>query len=178
MQGSLTHLSHADFKYFENAFKDYSNAQSKDITFRNLREIIISFKKFGKNIVQTCLEKIIKRLASQNEDEVYVGYRDYCEYLQFIALEHDKYLNERDPEIKYLFELLSLGESSIYKKKIVEVIKDFELPINIDEFFAPIGKKEEIFFEDFCYLFKSTGESGEILMNTFASSFYKINTNE
>ena len=57
MQGSLTHLSHADFKYFENAFKDYSNAQSKDITFRNLREIIISFKNSVKILFKHALRK-------------------------------------------------------------------------------------------------------------------------
>jgi hypothetical protein len=72
--------------------------------------------------------------------------------------------------------LLSLGEEVIYKKKIIEVIKEFELPISIDEFFAPIGKKEEIYFSDFCYLFKATSESGDILMQTFASSFYNLNT--
>ena len=70
---------------------------------------------------------------------------------------------------------MALGEEVIYKKKIVEVIKEFELPISIDEFFQPIGKKEEIYFQDFCYLFKSTSESGEIFMQTFASSFYNLN---
>ncbi len=105
----------------------------------------------------------------------FLDFNDYCEYIEFIALEQHRYQNERDPEIRQLFELLSLGETLIYRKKIVEVIKEFELPISIDDFFQPIGKKEEIYFQDFCYLFKATSESSEIFMQTFASSFYNLN---
>ncbi len=89
-----------------------------------------------------------------------------------LALEQHKYLNERDPEVKMLFDLLSLGENIIYKKKITDIIKEYELPISLDEFFLPIGKKEEINFNDFCYLFKATSESGDLFLQTFASSFY------
>ena len=90
-------------------------------------------------------------------------------------MEQAKYQNEKDPEIKYLFELLSLGENIIYRRKIIEIIKEFELPISIDDFFQPIGKKEEINFNDFCYLFKSTNDSNDLFIQTFASSFYNLN---
>jgi hypothetical protein len=37
----------------------------------------------------------------------------------------------------------------------MEMIKQFDLPIVMTEFFSPVGKKEEITFPEFCSLFKS-----------------------
>lgn len=55
---------------------------------------------------------------------------------------------------------------------------EFELPISIEEFLAPIGKKEEITFSDFCSLFKSKCNGNDILLSTFTSSFYNSRDNE
>ena len=73
-----------------------------------------------------------------------------------------------------LFDLLSLGEPIISKRKITDIIRDFDLPINPDDFFHPIGKKDEINFTDFCYLFKSSSDQGEVFLQSFASSFYNL----
>jgi hypothetical protein len=52
----------------------------------------------------------------------------------------------------------------------MEIIKDFDLPIVMTEFFSPVGKKEEITFPDFCSLFKSTECSKGIFFNTSKKS--------
>jgi hypothetical protein len=54
---------------------------------------------------------------------------------------------------------------------LIEIIKDFELPIKAEEFFAPLGKTEDLSFPDFCSLFKSKSYSSDIFYKTFASSF-------
>lgn len=47
--------------------------------------------------------------------------------------------------------------------------------MNIEDFFQPIGKKEEINFNDFCCLFRAKNASNEFFFNTFASSFHNSN---
>lgn len=47
----------------------------------------------------------------------------------------------------------------------MEIIREYDLPIVMSEFFSPVGKKEEITFSDFCSLFKSTENSRGIFIN-------------
>lgn len=56
----------------------------------------------------------------------------------------------------------------------MQIIKQFDLPIVMTEFFSPVGKKEEITFPEFCSLFKSTENSKGIFLNTPK----KINNND
>jgi len=64
----------------------------------------------------------------------------------------------------------------VYRKKIIEIIKEFELPIIIDEFFKPIGTRDEISFNDFCALFRANStQTNDIFFQSFASSFYNSN---
>jgi hypothetical protein len=53
----------------------------------------------------------------------------------------------------------------------VGIIEEYELPIDLNEFFAPIGKKEELTFADFCSLFKCRTQENALFYKTFASSF-------
>jgi hypothetical protein len=80
-------------------------------------------------------------------------------------------LNEKDPELKLLFNLLSAEESILQRKRLIQIITDFDLPIILEEFFAPIGKKENLDFSDFCTLFKSKNPQNDMFLRTFASSF-------
>lgn len=52
----------------------------------------------------------------------------------------------------------------------MEIIKTFDLPIVMTEFFSPVGKKEEITFPDFCSLFKSKDCSEGLFFNTIKKS--------
>jgi hypothetical protein len=60
------------------------------------------------------------------------------------------------------------------RSSIVSVIREFELPLDINEFFIPLGGKEEISFSDFCSLFRSKNPEKELFLRSFASSFYKF----
>lgn len=94
-------------------------------------------------------------------------------------MEHDRAYNEKDPELsKYfklikeeLFSLLSNGDNILSKRKLFEIIVNFDLPLRVEEFFAPLGKTEDLTFSDFCSLFKSKSYSSDIFYKTFASSF-------
>lgn len=55
----------------------------------------------------------------------------------------------------------------------MSIIKEFDLPIEMNEFFDPIsslGKKEEISFPEFCTLFKSNIASRGAFFNSVPSS--------
>jgi hypothetical protein len=176
------YFDQSDVLYFKRAFLDMISRSSQDITFKSLREIANLCNKFNKVIISSCLDKIIKRMTSQNEDDIFISinkintldFDDYFEYLEYIALEQNKFLNEKDPEMENLFNILCFGDIVIYRKKISEIIENFELPLSLDEFFLPIGKKEEINFNDFCYLFKANKEAN-LFLKTFAQSFYGSN---
>jgi len=55
-----------------------------------------------------------------------------------------------------LFDTLTEEEITINKNVLIKLIDQFDLPIVMNEFFSPLGKKEEINFSEFCTLFKST----------------------
>jgi hypothetical protein len=101
----------------------------------------------------------------------YLVQSDYFEYLEQICMEHGKILNEKDPELRTLFNLLSNEEPILKKSRLAEIIEEFELPFEIEEFFIPIGRKEDLAFIDFCSLFKSTNPKNDMFFRTFASSF-------
>lgn len=75
--------------------------------------------------------------------------------------------------IESLFDIISGEEFTIPKYTLVSVIKEFDLPIAIEEFFSPIGMKENLSFSDFCYLFKCN-ENGNFL-KSFTSGFKNFN---
>ena len=47
----------------------------------------------------------------------------------------------------------------------MQIIKEFDLPIVMNEFFAPLGKKDEIAYSEFCSLFKSSATSRGAFIN-------------
>ena len=58
--------------------------------------------------------------------------------------------------LENLFYLLSKGQESIPRKIISDIIYQFDLPLKLEEFFYFIGKKDTIYFEDFCVILKSS----------------------
>ena len=72
-QDKVSHLTQIDLKLFEKAFFEFANTSSQDISFRNFRDIVSFYKKFNRSIVSSCLDKIIKRMTSQNEDEIFIS---------------------------------------------------------------------------------------------------------
>lgn len=69
--------------------------------------------------------------------------------------------------VVHLFEIVSNGEPALSRSKIISVIRMFDLPINIEEFFYPIGKKETLNFSEFCLLFKSNDRKDNVFLRSF-----------
>ena len=57
-----------------------------------------------------------------------------------------------------MFETLVDEDITIQKSRLIKLIDQFDLPIVMNEFFSPLGKKEEINFSEFCTLFKSSAK--------------------
>ena len=47
------------------------------------------------------------------------------------------------------------NDEKVDKRYLIELFYNFELPLSIDEFLEPVGKKDAIGYSDFCLLFKS-----------------------
>ena len=67
-------------------------------------------------------------------------------------------------------------DDELTKTRLIKIINEFELPIDIQEFFGPIGNQERIRFPDFCTLFKSKSNDNNMYYLTFTSSFHNIKT--
>ena len=64
--------------------------------------------------------------------------------------------NQNDPEMERLFKSLAGKDGDyVYKKKLTDIIKTFDLSINLDQFFQPAGGQEEMSFNEFCSLFQA-----------------------
>ena len=72
--------------------------------------------------------------------------------------------------IENLFDLLSNDSTTINKNVLGGIIKDFELPISVEEFLKNFGKKEEINFSEFCSLFKSKN-AGENILRSLSNNY-------
>jgi hypothetical protein len=72
--------------------------------------------------------------------------------------------------------MLANGNTTISKKNITDIIIQFELPIKSDDFFSPIGKKENLNFEDFCLLFKNSSKQDDIFLKSFSGGFMNTET--
>ena len=59
----------------------------------------------------------------------------------------------------------------------MDILENFGVSINYDQFFSPIGKKDSLEFEDFCCLFKSN-EDKELFKQTFSNGFKKDEDNK
>jgi hypothetical protein len=73
MNIKTSYLNPNEISFFERSFDESMNRNTEEITFRNFREIVNNHKKFNRNLLSVQLEKMIKRAASQNEDEVYLS---------------------------------------------------------------------------------------------------------
>jgi hypothetical protein len=69
-----------------------------------------------------------------------------------------------------LYDLLSVNDE-LTKNRLTSIINDFDLPIDIHDFFAQLSKSEIINFPNFCMLFKSRTYENNIFYKTFSSSF-------
>lgn len=98
-------------------------------------------------------------------------------YIEEIINEQDLLTNKNDPEMANLFNLLCNKDEIIPLKKLQDIIIIFDLPVNMKEFFAPVGNKQQLEFADFCSLFRAYSKIDEEVFKTFYSTFAAGNEN-
>ncbi len=68
------YVSPADQKHFDRAYNEVLGVGNDFITFDSFKEIVITSNKFGRNVVNGCLDKIRKRLkeniSNQHEGDL------------------------------------------------------------------------------------------------------------
>ena len=122
------------------------------------------------NIKRACREKLRNK-----EDEILITKPEFFAYIEQVVKDNDKIENERDPELRELYDILKDKTlETIVTHKFAEIINSFELPINTDTFLGSLKKKDELDFIDFCCLFKKKLDDSNLLFNTFYSSFYHM----
>ena len=175
-----------EYRFFEKFFDIYSfedesllsyknqNVDIDVIKFENFQQICYDTDKFNKSLLVGILEKI-RRLCRDKlrnkDDEILINRQEFFTYIEIVVRDNDKSENENDPELKEIFECLAI-DNIIYKKKFIEILNSFELPLNVDNFLSPLKKKEEITFFDFCSLFNKKTDTSAMVFSTFYSSFY------
>ena len=173
-------LRTGEYRFFEKYFDSYnlddSSPDAGYIKFEHFQAICYESEKFNKSLLPSFMEKI-KRLCRdklrKKDEEILINRQEFFTYIEIVVRENDKTENERDPELKELFDLLKDKELEIIvKKRLVEIIHSFDIPLNIDDFLGSLKKKDELDFNDFCSLFKKKTDSSSMVFSTFYSSFY------
>ena len=124
------------------------------------------------NIDQALVQESIKDLKSamdkkNNNAQIMLKQEEYFNYVNTIMKDQMQSTNQNDPEMEKLFKSLAGKDGDyVYKKKLTDIIKLFDLSINLDQFFQPAGGQEEMNFNEFCSLFQAE-KVDENLRKTF-----------
>ena len=161
-------LSKEDSMYFTQAFND--NQRNGQITFDQFTIICSDYKKLDQEVVKETLKDLKSALDKKNNNaQINLKQDDYFNHVNTILKDQAQSRNQKDPEMEKLFKSLSGKDGDyVYKKKLTDIIKTFDLSINLDQFFQPVGGQEEINFNEFCSLFHAE-KTDENLRKTFIS---------
>ena len=180
MDSCIQLMSSQEYQKFKNYFDD--KKQPKDlISFSDFSSIVRNSSYFDQSRVGHFLDSIKKELKAkintESDSGIMLNETDYFKYIKTLVIEHHKNKNENDAEFRKMFDLLCGGNETIRKKSLMDILENFGVSINYDQFFSPIGKKDSLEFEDFCCLFKSN-EDKELFKQTFSNGFKKDEDNK
>ena len=180
MDSCIQLMSSQEYQKFKNYFDD--KKQPKDlISFSDFSSIVRNSSYFDQSRVGPFLDSIKKELKAkintESDSGIMLNETDYFKYIKTLVIEHHKNKNENDAEFRKMFDLLCGGNETIRKKSLMDILENFGVSINYDQFFSPIGKKDSLEFEDFCCLFKSN-EDKELFKQTFSNGFKKDEDNK
>ena len=180
MDSCIQLMSSQEYQKFKNYFDD--KKQPKDlISFSDFSSIVRNSSYFEQSRVGPFLDSIKKELKAkintESDSGIMLNETDYFKYIKTLVIEHHKNKNENDVEFRKMFDLLCGGNETIRKKSLMDILENFGVSINYDQFFSPIGKKDSLEFEDFCCLFKSN-EDKELFKQTFSNGFKKDEDNK
>ena len=180
MDSCIQLMSSQEYQKFKNYFDD--KKQPKDlISFSDFSSIVRNSSYSDQSRVGPFLDSIKKELKAkintESDSGIMLNETDYFKYIKTLVIEHHKNKNENDVEFRKMFDLLCGGNETIRKKSLMDILENFGVSINYDQFFSPIGKKDSLEFEDFCCLFKSN-EDKELFKQTFSNGFKKDEDNK
>ena len=147
-------MTKEDSLYFTQCFND--SQRNGQITFDQFSFICSEYKKFDQAVLQETLKDLKTNLDKKNNNaQIILKPDEYFNYVNTVLKDQAQSKNQNDPEMEKLFKSLAGKEGDyVYKKKLSDIIRTFDLPINLDQFFQPIGGQEEINFNEFCSLFQ------------------------
>ena len=147
-------LSKEDLLYFTQSFNE--TQRNGQISFDQFVYICQEYKKFDSAVLQETIKEIKTTWDKKNNNtQIMFRQDEYFNYVNTVFKDQAQSKNQNDPEMEKLFKSLAGKEGDyVYKKKLSDIIKSFDLPINLDQFFQPVGGQEEINFNEFCTLFK------------------------
>ena len=147
-------MTKEDSLYFTQCFND--SQRNGQITFDQFSFICSEYKKFDQAVLQETLKDLKTNLDKKNNNaQIILKQDEYFNYVNTVLKDQAQSKNQNDPEMEKLFKSLAGKEGDyVYKKKLSDIIRTFDLPINLDQFFQPIGGQEEINFNEFCSLFQ------------------------
>ena len=159
-------MSKEDSAYFTQSFND--NQRNGQISFDQFSLICSEYKKFDQAVLKETLKDLKTALDKKNNNaQINFKQDDYFHHLNTVIKDQALSKNQNDPEMEKLFKSLAGKDGDyVYKKKLSDIIKTFDLTINLDQFFQPVGGQEEINFNEFCSLFH-VEKSDENLRTTF-----------
>jgi Ca2+-binding EF-hand superfamily protein len=64
-----TYLSGSEIKHFEKIFIELAGSEYGEMTFDNLKDIILTYGKLNRNVLNTFLEKVRKEIKSNVSNE-------------------------------------------------------------------------------------------------------------
>ncbi len=159
-------MSKEDSAYFTQSFND--NQRNGQISFDQFSLICSEYKKFDQAVLKETLKDLKTALDKKNNNaQINFKQDDYFHHLNTVIKDQALSKNQNDPEMEKLFKSLAGKDGDyVYKKKLSDIIKTFDLTINLEQFFQPVGGQEEINFNEFCSLFH-VEKSDENLRKTF-----------
>ena len=143
-----------DSLYFTQCFND--SQRNGQITFDQFTFICSEYKKLDQAVLQETLKDLKASLDKKNNNaQINLKQDEYFNHVNTVLKDQVQSKNQNDPEMEKLFKSLAGKEGDyVYKKKLSDIIRTFDLPINLEKFFQPIGGQEEINFNEFCSLFQ------------------------
>ena len=161
-------MTKEDSLYFTQCFND--TQKNGQISFDQFAYICSEYKKLEQTVLQETLKELKAGLDKKNNNmQIMFKQEEYFNHVNTVLKDQVQSKNQNDPEMEKLFKSLAGKDGDyVYKKKLSDIIKTFDLPINLEQFFQPIGGQEEINFNEFCSLFQ-VEKVDENLRKTFIS---------
>ena len=144
-----------DLLYFTECFNEYQ--RNGQITFDYFSSICREFKGIlDKIVLEESLKDLKTSLDKKNViQQINLKQDEYFNFVNTVLKDQAQSKNQNDPEMEKLFKSLAGKDGDyVYKKKLSDIITNFDLPINLNTFFQPVGGQEELNFNEFCCLFR------------------------